>query len=332
MDRRELLRLALAAPILNLTPNLLGATEVQQFGWIPNVRRSLIPSFSQRSPRTVKGSGAGRRVRLSSFLQRATGKSIVPHHQQLGDCIGHSFGLAVDTLAATRIFLRGHAEQFKAKTSTEVLYAGSRYEIGYQKHGITSALRGEGSVGSWCAEFIRDYGTLLRGKYNPYDLTQYNAQLAKQWGKTGVPDGLESLIKQHPVRSYSLCTNYEECRDAIANGYPVIFCSGVGFNSCRKHNPNGRDKQGFLVPCGKWFHAMAALDVDDKSARKSITLYQSWGPDWLNGAYTEVEGLPKWAFKIDVDTVNKMCDFGDTIAISNYLGHPGQPQLDYVLF
>jgi len=329
MDRRELLKLGLALPILSYCPLALGAEEKQNFGWVPTSRRIRTPGF-RRTGRRLIGSGEGREVRLSVFLNRALGHEMLPHDQELGDCVGQAYGLGTDNLAATQIHMLGRAETFKAKTSTEVAYAGSRYEIGYQKHGSASILRGDGSNGYWCAEFLRDYGALLRGKYGEYDLTNYNAHLARQFGRDGVPDELENLVKEHPVRSFSVCRNYIECRDAIANGYPVIFCSGVGFNNCRRHNRNGRDSQGFLVPCGTWYHAMVGLDMDDKSARKSITLYQSWGPNWVPG--TPVEGMPDWAFKVDAATIDRMCSYGDTIAISNYLGHPGQGGLDYDLF
>jgi len=332
MDRRNFLKLAVATPVVAYTPWALGAEEKQNFGWVPTTRRSRIPHFSHRAGQGVKGSGRGREVRLSEFVKRALGGKLLPHHQLIGDCVGQAYGLTTDTLAGTQIFLHGRAEKFTTKTSTEAIYAGSRYEIGYTVYGSASILRGDGSNGSWAAEFLRDYGTLPRGKYGKYDLSEYDSRLARQWGKSGVPDELEQIVREHPVRSYSQCRNYNECRDAIANGYPVVFCSGVGFNNCRRHNSNGRDSQGFLVPCGQWYHAMAALDVDDKSARKSITLYQSWGADWLNGAYTDVEGLEKWAFKVDAEVIDRMCSYGDTYAISNYLGHPGQSELDYDLF
>lgn len=330
MDRRELLKLALALPVTQYCSLALGAEEKKNYGWVPSNIPHRTPFFSSRAGRGVKGSGEGREVRLSAFLRRALGGVILPHDQGIGDCVGQAFGLGIDTLSSVQVYLLGRAEQFKAKTSTEVAYAGSRYEIGYQTHGSASILRGDGSNGYWCAEFLRDYGTLLRGKYGEYDLTNYDARLARQWGRTGVPDELEDKVKKHPIRSFSICRNYIECRDAIANGYPVIFCSGVGFNNCWRHNPNGKDSQGFLVPCGTWYHAMAGLDVDDKSARKSITLYQSWGPDWVPSP--EIEGLEKWAFRVDADVIDRMCSYGDTIAISDYVGHPGKSNLDYYLF
>lgn len=319
MDRRELLKLALLAAVTrNTKPN--------RFGWVPN-HRAQTPHFRAKAP--AIRTGTGREVRLSKFLEKAVHK-IIPHDQKIGDCVGQAYGLATDTLAATQIYLHGRAEDFKGKTSTEIAYAGSRYEIGVLVYGSRSILTGAGSNGHWCAEFLRDYGTLLRGSYDKYDLTTYNPKLSWQWGQDGVPDELEPTIKQHPIKSFSLCRNYEECRDAIVNGYPVVFASGVGFNQCRKHNRNGKDKDGFLVPCGTWYHAMAGLDVDDKSSRPSITLYQSWGPNWI--ASPTIKDLEPWAFRVDADVIDTMCGFGDTIAISNYVGHSSQDGLDYHLF
>ena len=341
MDRRDVLRLGLGATALSFTGKLsgqiLGHRETKMYGWVPDIQgtRRFIrnhprPYFVQNSEKSVKGSGKGRIVLLYKALERALGGQIVPHYQELGDCVGQASGIGVDVLTAAQIYINGRAERFKAKASTESVYAGSRFEIGYKEHGIASILRGDGSNVRWAVEFLQKYGVLLRGKYGEYDLSEYNPRLAKQWGRTGVPDELEAQIKEHPVRTFALCQNYEDVRDAIANGYPVIVGSRVGFSSCFRHNVDGRDEMGFLVPCGDWSHAMCFIGVDDESGRPGCLCMNSHG-DFVQGGTRHDQ--PVGSFWVDADVVTEMCSYEDAYAISNYIGYPAQPEfINYNLF
>jgi hypothetical protein len=348
MERRDFLKVGAAAATFAISgfKTSLSWDQAGQgkfYGWFDNpeysqrfIENHPRPYFVQRSEKSVKDSGKGRVVLLHKALERALGGDIVPHHQKIGDCVGQAMGFGVDTLTAAQIYILGQAEQFKAKAATEALYAGSRYEIGYQEHGSALIRRGDGSHVTWCAEFARDYGVLLRGKYGEYDLSEYSGRLARSWGKTGVPDDLEPKIKEHPVRTFALTRNYEEVRDAIANGYPVVVGSNVGFDYCRRHNRGGdgrpgRDDVGFLVPCGQWSHAMCFIGVDDKSGRPGVLCMNSWGPNWVAGGTRH--GQPMGSFWIDAEVVNRMCSYDDAVAISNYLGYPAQPEIiDYNLF
>lgn len=304
-------------------------------GWVPDrqaienvIRHTANPYLVQQAAETFLGSGNEKVVLLYKYLEKAVGK-IIPHKQGIGDCVGQAYAFGVDVLAATQIHQLGLAERWITKSSSEAMYAGSRYEIGYKVHNARTLLKGDGSLGVYCAEYLRDYGVLLRRKYGDIDLTQYDARLARAWGRTGVPDELEPLAKEHPVRSSALVRSYEDCRDAIANGYPVIFCSKVGFNpECDTHNPGGRDSMGFLNRCGEWFHAMCGIAVDD-TTRPGILIMNSWGPDWVSGG-TRL-GQPDGSFWVDAFTIDEMCGYGDSNAISGFIGFPAQ-QLDYNLF
>ena len=58
----------------------------------------------------------------------------------------------------------------------------------------------------------------------------------------GVPDDLEALAKDHPVRGVVNVRSWEEeCHSAIRNGYPVLVCSSQGFTI-------KRDAGGVLQP------------------------------------------------------------------------------------
>jgi len=338
MDRREFIKIGAGGILGSMVPATLAycapSTAVHA-GWLPDkhatanfIRRNARPYLVQQAPYAFKGSGKGRVVLLHKYLERAIGK-IIPHDQGIGDCVGQAYGFGVDILSATQIYGLGLAEKWVAKASTEAAYAGSRYEIGYKVHGNRRLLVGDGSVGVYCAEFLRDYGVLYRKTYGDVDLSEYSASLARDWGANGVPDDLEPIAKQHPVRSFALVRSYNDCRDAIANGYPIIFCSSVGFNpNCRQHNPSGRDSFGFLRKCGTWYHAMCGIGVDDTS-RPGILIMNSWGPNWVSGGTRHDQ--PEGSFWVDAATIDSMCEQGDSFAISGLIGFPAQ-RLDYNLF
>ena len=145
-----------------------------------------------------------------------------------------------------------------------------------------------------------------------------------------MPDELESIAKEHPIQSYGLVRSYKEVRDAICNGYPVIFCSGYGFNpECRKCNPGGRDRMGFLKRCGTWYHAMVGCAVDDNPSRPGVCILNSWGREWVRGPKRLQQ--PDGSFWVDADDIDGMCAEGDSHAISGFIGFPIQ-HLDYSLF
>lgn len=285
------------------------------------------PYFGQNTDATP-GSGKGKVILLYKSLLKAM-PNWVTHFQGIGDCVSHGYGLGCDILAAFQIFNLRRPEKFIAQASTEVIYAGSRFEIGYKVHGNSRLLTGDGSIGAYAVEFLKTYGVVPRGKHGKYDLTKYDASRARDWGRNGVPDELEPTAKLHPVRSYALVRSYEETRDAMANGYPVVFCSNFGFNpECRNHNPGGRDSMGFLNRCGEWWHAMCGIGCDD-TQRPGVLIQNSWGPNWVGGPKRHEQ--PDGSFWVDAKTIDGMCAMGDSYAISQFLGFPAQ-RLDYILF
>lgn len=337
MNRRKFLGTSIAFGILGtslLTQNACG-NDIQPVycGWagpiIETTRQISRPYISQQTTSQFVGSGKGRIVLLHKYLERALGGKVNPHDQEGLDCVGQAYGLGCDTLAATQIYGLGLPEKFEGKASTEAIYAGSRYEIGYKVHGNARLLRGGGSYGSYASEYLRSYGVLVRKRYGDIDLTQYNTRILRDWSSTGIPDHLEPIARQHPVRSHALVKSYAECRDAICNGYPIVLCSNYGFNAdCRRHNPGGRDRDGFLNKCGTWYHAMLAFGVDDTD-RPGLLVINSWGPNWVGGPTRH--GQPDGSFWVDAKNIDGICSQEDTYAISGFVGFPTQT-LDYKLF
>lgn len=334
MDRRTLLKLALSAGFASFIPKAqAGPVRGRFFGWNERASKQSIEDFISshdypflaQQNRAIRGSGAGKIVLLHKCLEKVMATQYAPHDQGIGDCVGHGFGLCIDVLTATQIEMGGMPEQWIAKAATEILYAGGRVEAG----GLKNDNR-DGSTGHWQADFITRWGVLLRQAYpGGHDFSEYSAKTAKTLGAKGVPDELEPLCKLHPVKTCALVNSYEECRDAVANGYPVPVCSNVGFGD--SSNDWVRDSQGFLRrKRSPWYHCMAILGVDDTPERPGCLVFNSWGPKWVTGPTRHEQ--PAGTFWVDASTIDSMMKQGDSMALSNYVGYPGLSVPSYVIW
>lgn len=326
MLRRDMLKLMLGA---SLTNNCYGSPmkqppdlKPQYFGWIddPVAREKFIttqkhPFLSQQN-NEIKRTGEGQIVLLYKLFEQVTSKPLVSHVQGIGDCTSHAFGLGIDVLTAIRILMHNKPERWITKCATEILYAGSRVEVGESK------VRGDGTTGVWMAEFVRDWGVLLRQKYlDKYDYTTYNSETARMLGETGVPDDLESLCRLHPVKTCAIVQSWEECRDAIANGYTVAMSSSLGFNKTR-------DKDGFLRRTRRpWYHSMVILGTDDEFKRPGALVQNSWPVSWVSGPKRHEQ--PEGSFWVDASTIDRAMKQGDSIALSGYVGYKRVNLPDY---
>ncbi|HWA98446.1 MAG TPA: Hint domain-containing protein, partial [Pirellulales bacterium] len=150
------------------------------------------------------------------------------------NCVSWGWAHAVDELSAVDWKLGKNGEW--KPVATEPIYGGSRV----QARGVSQGGWSDGSYGGAAAKWVRDWGVLYRQPYDKVDLTTYSANRAKQYGNYGCPKELEGVARQHPVKSVTLVTNFDEAAAAISNGYPVPVCSGQGFTSTR-------DKDGFAL-------------------------------------------------------------------------------------
>lgn len=232
----------------------------------------------------------------------------------VSNCVSHASACACNVLRAVEISL-GDNQKWIAETSTEDIYYGSRVVIGGNR------IQGDGSIGAWAVKYMQrsSHGTLFRIKYDFADLSVYSGDRAKAWGSNrNVPSGLAQEAKKTPIDAYTACKNYEEVRDALANGYPVIVCSQQGFSQTR-------DAEGFAKPEGTWAHAMCFIAMDDKFKRPGVLCMNSWGPNWISGS--KRHNQPDGSFWVDADIVNKMCKMGDTWAISGFNGFKKKPKM-----
>ncbi len=337
MDRREMLKWTLGA----VGAAMLGCDQFSQMpkmsfslgseaplycGWLndPEAQARFIettaqPFLSEQNSK-IKGTGEGKTVLLHKFFEYVTGAPLIPHHQTCGDCVSQAFGLGVDILTAVRMAWRNKQEVWLAKCATEIIYAGSRVEVGGGR------LRGDGSMGVWAASFVRDWGTLLRQPYldGEFDYTNYDGDLARKLGKSGVPDVLERLCRLHPLRTCSIVRSWEECRDAVVNGYSVAMCSDVGFK-------DEMDEEGFLEESRKpWYHAMLIHGAKD-DRRPGGLVQNSWGSRWITNP-VPISRQPAGSFWADADVIDKAMRQGDSIALSGYVGYPRCNVPDYTLW
>lgn len=321
LNRRELLK-ASAATILAaiIAGNTAADEQFVDGGWVDLrearfdfIRNTPRPYFRQHD-RAIRGTGDSTRILLWKYFEKVTKSEFVPHTQRIGDCVSQTYGLGCDILTTVQIGLHGRNEEWRGKCSTEAIYGGSRVEVG------GSRINGDGSTGGWASQWVRDYGVLLRGKYGRYDLSKYDPNLARNWGRQGVPNELEAISKPHLVKTVTKVTRWTQACDLIANGYPVAICSNVGFRS-------KTDSEGFLSRSGKWSHAMLLFGIDTLSKRAGGCIANSWGTNWVGGP-DHALGTPPGCFWADAHVIDAMLRQDDSYAISNYIGYPRQ-NLDY---
>lgn len=316
-NRRQCLILAGAA--LATTP-ARSAPPIHEYGWLPDpLLRTPRPYFADYAAE-IAGTGRGKQALLWPYLEKVSGQPYFPSIQQIGDCTSHAVAMGVNVLTAVQILMHRRPERWIAPAATEPIHAGARVEIGNSR--IPS--RRDGAPVSWAAEWVQQYGVLLRQKYGDIDLTGYDPERARQWGARakGVPDALESAAREHPVKTTTIATCWEQARDLIANGYPIVVGSTIGFHA-------DADADGFLSPGPIWWHALLLAGIDDKSKRPGGCLLNWWPPTWTTGPKHKL-GTPASAFWADARTIDKMLGQGDSIALSNYVGYRRQP-LDYML-
>lgn len=312
---------ATLATILAWLSTKVPAVHTHGFGWVHRpeniaaIRAALPqPDFAATEAGRAEYSGP-EDVFLWDACRHVTGDLLPPRDQgSVGACVGFGTASAIEHLLCVQI-AAGQGGTFR-DLAPEIIYAGSRHEIG------NDAIRGDGSVGAWAARFVHDYGVLPRDRYRNLDLTRYNERLCRSLGRTGVPDHLEPITRQHPVRTIANVRSFDECRAAIRNGYPLIVCSDQGFLL-------DRDAEGFAIPHGTWMHCFAIVGICG-GERPGAFLLNSWGASAHAGP--RGRGSPSPAgFWVDAAVVDRMLRQGDSWAFSQVQGFPARPQVRSVL-
>lgn len=229
----------------------------------------------------------------------------------IGSCVSFGTNTAVERSMAYEIAVLKKPFKFKF-ICEEVTYAGSRVEVGGGR------ISGDGSVGAWAAKFVKEWGVVAReptadGKY---DLTKYDPQRCRDWGRRGVPDDLEPLAREHPVQGITQIKDWEEAKLALAQGYGIAICSNQGFAM-------QRDAKGICRPSGSWAHCMALDGYHIEGGTEYGHIENSWGAN----AHTGPVGWgspPPSGFWADSRTIDRMLKQGDSWAFSTVKGFPAR--------
>lgn len=317
--------------------------ETEFYGALKPLTTPRQVSFT-RAFEQYKGISVGKRAFLWKFLEMQLGE-IKPHFQSKdgvteGDCVGQAAALGCDILAACDMHMMFEPESWKAKSSVEMIYAGARNEIG------EGAINGTaGCYGQWAVDYLQKYGVLHRIPYRvgefKLNLTGYHPARSRRFRDTGVPDKLESIAREHPVKHYTKILDWRSAFDAMYMGQPIIVCSSYAFDDVR-------DKEGFTKPYlgtqywrrifgrrgfwvytrKRWFHAMLLIGFKDDN-RPGGLMMNSWAR-WNSGPKTF--GQPEGSFWVDAEYLDLMFqEWESCFAMSAYVGHP-QKRLNHKLY
>lgn len=237
-----------------------------------------------------------------SWKQDGKGKTYVLYRKhnvtamsqgQVGSCVGCATAKALEMMDGR-------------KYSPEWCYGMSRDHF---EHEWSRA----GSYCGYAAQITRDVGVLPAVNYAlmDEDLRFYSVKRAKKWAR-GPPDEWDFLAAKYRSPGFYKITSWEQLRDSIANGVPVIVGSSIGFGS--KKNAK-RSRTGMLRShwWSRWRHAMVFCGVSDGKSKRALLL-NSWGTSWVRG--------PKWlgdepsgSFWVSKSDAVRMIEQGDTYAI-----------------
>lgn len=232
------------------------------------------------------------------------------------NCVSFGWGRGVND-SILNAAARGDIEAPAEDVATEPIYGGSRVEVGGGR------IRGDGSVGAWAAKWVAMWGVLLRKVYGQHDLTKYSVSISRSWGRSGVPDELEPIARQFPVKTVSLVRSAEEAWKGLGNGYLLPICSNLGFASPYR--------DGFCARKGQWNHCMLVrgrtLARKNGSTVKAFPVQNSWG-DYIDGEpfFIDQDGnrveLPEGCFLITWEEMEAILRQEDSFLLSDVHGFP----------
>lgn len=298
------------------------ASKGQSYGWEATpTARDTDDSLILDIPHNWRGIGAGKTRLLHDDWLTVYGTPYIPREQgRAPSCVGQAVAAAVDFLAVVEIASGEPERRPPARASAATIYGYSRQEIGDM--GVFAK---GGSHNLWAVQAIQQYGVISSLRYGliGVDLRKPDPARCIEFGMEGVPDSLDSVARLHPVRDYVSIDSYEELRDALVMGCPVVIGSSQGFGDGKLK----RDSDGFLSPPRRrwfnkgsvWNHSMVVIGVCDEG-RPGALLLNSWGTDWVSGP-NRFPATPQGCFWVDAEVIDRMVKQGDSFAIRSYKGY-----------
>jgi len=282
--------------------------------------RESTEKFFASQPKLSLGSSAimeaddDRDVDLCDIYKEVTGLEWDDTDQNPnGTCVGHGNKKAVTMEIACQV-KAGLCSWPGADAAIEPIYGGMRFEIGAKKHGSNLNRGGDGGVGTWAAEWLLEYGVLFMQQYGSIDLTNYDKQRVLQWGRSGVPDELEPVARQKPLKQALLMDDEQQCWSMIGQLRPLVHCSNQGFSMRR--NSNGTcDANDTWPHCSIWDGRFTLQD-----GTKTLRYGNSWNggrhrrgylgdPIVVQGKYGPIK-LSGCQFLVPLRVVGNMCRSG----------------------
>lgn len=191
------------------------------------------------------------------------------------------------------------------------LYGCGRIFIGNNQIG-----RQDGSLGSWQAKAVMQYGTIRKDEEG---VPPYSGAVASKWGNSPGPDKKWiELGKQHIVKSAAAITSWEDVVTALCNGYAITVASNVGYDMTARSD-------GFMNYSTHWGHQMSIIGVDDDPSDPYAIILNSWGD--VHGALKDFktgEILPKGTIRARKKDIMSMLQENDSFAYSSLDGFPAQ--------
>ncbi len=266
------------------------------------------PSFGDTEAGQIEADELPENAFLWAAAEIVTGARLPPRNQgKVGSCVAFGTARAIEYSMLAEI-VSGEKEEFKA-LATEVIYGGSRVEIGGGKLG-----RGDGSIGAWAAKWVHQWGLVARGVYGKVDLKTYSETRCKEYGSGGVPAELETIAKTFPVQTITQVKTWQDAKKALAQGYGIAICSNVGFSMAR-------DSNGISKPSGSWGHCMCLAGYATIEGAEYGRIDNSWGDMAHHGPTGPGNPGPE-GFYTAAATVGKMLSAGDSWAFSSVQGFP----------
>lgn len=295
------------------------------FGWVPPDRRDPTIDAALAPPAlAITGTGrAGAATRAllwecwSDPRVMASAGGLYPGvHQVTGSCVGAGGGNAVFALSAVEVVRLGDPEQVLIPF-WPLAYGRSRHYAGMRGRGDGSfagafgrAAREDGflpATTEGLPSFTRDDG-LVWGRATELEWSDGDA-IAPRW--------LEQS-RRHLVRGVAAVRSADQCREALVNGYPVMFCGDWGglMRCPTRGNPevlvNRRTTQ--------WLHNQTALGWWDHPTEGEIYyVLNQWGREAHGRCPT---GAPPGGYWISRADMEYQCRNGECLALSQFDGFP----------
>jgi hypothetical protein len=252
-------------------------------------------------------------VRLWEVYRRVTGQEPDLTPQPTGNCVAASADDVIELLQAIEI-AAGERESYRD------IYNPYHYATGRVIIGKNRLRGGAGSIGSWQAEAIKQYGVISTQESG---LPKYSKRNCDAWGDDREADGRSfrdylDKGKEHPVKTWAFCETMDKVKDALSAGYPITIASNRGYTM-----KPGRD--GFHRPSGNWAHQMSIWGYDE-TGKAWVAIKNQWGD--VHGQVRDPNTGDPWPKGFicvpmeDFERQHLNLRGVETIAYSGFLGFP----------